>query len=134
MKIEFQNEKIIVYLYRYVLDLENVEKLNKEVRNLFVKLIKTYNIDFFGYSKVHIYNNKKYGSILEIEKIYNNEFNREIIDLKLVIHEDTIFKFVFDDKYFDELEYFKGKFYLDMDKVNNLYKYLEFGKVIYCPK
>lgn len=134
MKIECLEDKVIIYLYRYILDFDNMEKLNSQVKNIFIKLIKVYKLDFFGYSKVHIYNHKKYGSILEIEKIYNSEFNSDIIDLKLVIHDDTEFLLEFDDRYFNELEYKGGKYYLNLDKVDNLYKYLEFGKIIYCSK
>ena len=101
MKIEYKDNKIIIYLYRYKLDIRDIEKLNKEIKSIFIKLIKVYKMDFFGYSKVHVYENKKYGSILEIEKIYQNDFNLDIIDLKLIIHEDAKFYLEMNDYLFD---------------------------------
>lgn len=135
MKIEMEDNKIIVYLFRYVLDLHNMEKLNKEIKNIFIKLIKIYDLDFFGYSKVDIYVNKKYGCILEIDKIYNNDFNKDIIDLKLVIHENIPFYLEISDYIVEEL-YNKifiknNKFYIDLVDIDNLAKYIEFGNIRY---
>ena len=138
MKIEYKENKIIIYLYRYKLDINNVEKLNKEIKNIFIKLIKVYKMDFFGYSKVHVYENKKYGSILEIEKIYNNEFNLDIIDLKLIIHENTKFYLEMDDYVLDkEISnmFFKdNKYYVNIEKIDNITPLIEFGKIIYQNK
>ena len=64
MKIEYSNNKIIIYLFKYDLTYDNVSSLNTEIKNIFIKLIKIYKLDFFGYFKVIIYRNKKYGSIL----------------------------------------------------------------------
>ena len=135
MKIECIEKKIIIYLYKTMLDFDNIEKLNEDIKSIFVKMIKIYNLDFFGYSKVHIYENKKYGSVLEIEKIYNNDFNMDIIDLKLVVHKDTPFYLEFNDYLFDEKKndviVRDNKFYLDLDKIDNIYEYIEFGKIVY---
>lgn len=138
MKIELINDKIIIYLYKYQLSFDSTVKLNDEIKSLFIKLIKVYHLDFFGYSKVHIYENKKYGSILEIEKIYNSEFNIEIIDLKLLVHRNTLFYLVFDDYY----EFLKdkqmviknNKYYVDINLFDNILKYIEYGGIIYLKK
>ena len=134
MKIESKDEKLVVYLYRYHLTIDDIDKLNREIKNIFIKLIKYYHLDFFGYSKVSVYYNKYYGSVLEIEKIYNNEFNREIIDLKLLIYNNTKFFLEFEDYPFSKempFVYENNKFYVDLENIDNIYKYIEFGKVIY---
>lgn len=135
MKIECIDEKITVYLHRYKLNVDNIEKLNKDIKNLFIKLIKVYKLPVLGYSKVYIYHNDKYGSILEIEKIYNNEYNMDIIDLKLIVFKDVLMYLEFDDFYFkdDNLLFKNNKYYLDISKIDNLYKYIEFGKIV-CEK
>lgn len=135
MKIESKDNLIYIYLYRYKLDFSDMNNLNKEIKNVFIKLIKVYKLDFFGYSKVNIYENKKYGCILEIEKIYNNEFNDDLIDLKLIIHENTPFYLEFDDYLFDffdkQVIRENNKYYLNLEDIDNLYKYIEFGKIVY---
>ena len=135
MKMECVDKKTIVYLYQTKLDYHNLEELNKQIKSLFIKLMKVYKIDFFGYNKVSIYENKKYGSILEIEKIYNNEFNFDIIDLKLIVHRDMPFFLEFDDYVFDifldKIIIRNNKYYLNIDDIDNIYNYLEFGKIVY---
>ncbi len=138
MKIEYQGDKIIIYLYRYKINLNNLEKLNEDVKNVFIKLIKTYRLNLFGYSKVHLYENKKYGIIFEIEKVYQGDFLKEIIDLKLLLHEDATFYLEMEsyplDKKNDDIFYQNGKFYWNIEKIDNLLKYLELGRIIYDKK
>ena len=133
MKIECTDNKIIIYLHRYKLNIDNIEELNKSIKNIFIKLFKVYKLPILGYSKVYIYQNDKYGSILEIEKIYNNDYNLDIIDLKLIIFKDVPMYLEFDDYYFINKQMFikNNKYYLNINNINDLWKYLEFGKVIY---
>lgn len=137
MKIECIDNKIIVYLYKYKLSFDNIEKLNNEIKSIFIKLIKKYHFDFFGYSKVDIYENKKYGSILEINKIYNSDFNIEIIDLKLSVHRNMPFYLKIDD-YFSfmsrKITVKEDKFYININDIDNILEYIEYGKIIYREK
>ncbi len=135
MKIEISSSGTIVYLYRYSFDLDDISRLNQEIKAVFVRLIKTYHIDFFGYSLVHLYNNKNYGTILEIEKNYNDDFNLGIIDLKLDIHDNQTFYLEFDDYLFDELVdkmfVLNNKYYINITDVDSIVPYLEYGRLIY---
>ena len=107
MKIEVKEDKTIVYLYKYELSFDNIEKLNKEVKNIFIKLIKVYNLDLHGFLKVYVYCNKIYGYVLEIETLYDNS-DFEAVDLKLVIYENCEFYFK-TDYYFLVNDFNKGK-------------------------
>ena len=133
MKIKYLDNKIIVYLPGNRLTINNIEELNKEIKNIIIKLIKRYNIDFYGYSKVTIYNNEYYGNILEIEKIYQTY--QKNIDLKIIIYRFITMYLEFDDYLFldrpKDLIIKDGKYYLKIDKNLNLLKYIEYGKVIY---
>ena len=134
MKIEYKDEKTIIYLYRERLNIDNIDILNKQIKNIFLKLIKFYKMDFFGFSKVKVFYNEKYGSILEIEKIYSNEYNRDIIDLKLVIYRNVKILLEFDDYYFKDIKNIimkNNKFYLNINDAENIIDYIEFGKIIY---
>ena len=134
MKIECKDDKVIIYLYQYQLDFDNKDKLNREVKNIFIKLIKKYKMDFFGYSLVHIYENNKYGVIMEISSIYKNEFNVDIIDLKLIIHKNIPFYLELDDYMFDyPVDYFveNSKYYINIKDIDNIIQYIEYGKIVY---
>ncbi len=138
MKIEFKDSKTIVYMYNYFLNYEDNEKIKDDIKNIFIKLIKNYQVDLYGYSKVNVYINKKYGSILEIEKIYNSEYNKDIIDLKIIIHKDIHLYLVMEDYLFENEEnviIYGNKYYINIDYIDNINKYIEFGSIIYeCPK
>ncbi len=134
MKIECIDDKIIVYLYNDTLPFDDINLLNKKIKELFIKIIKTYHLNFFGYSVVNIYHNDYYGSILEIEKIYNSDFNIDIMDLKVIIHKNVdFFLEIDDDLYVDSSDFTinNDKYYINLSKINNIYKYIEYGKIVY---
>jgi len=135
MKIENIDEKVVIYLYRYFLSYDDKDKLNQEIKNIFLKLIKIYNYDFFGFNKVTIYENKIYGCIIEIEKIYSDSLYQDIIDLKVVVYNNVSFYFEFDDYIFPfynkDIVKNNNKYYIKIDNSKKLYKYLEYGKIIY---
>ena len=136
MKIEFNNDKIIIYLYQIKLNFDNLNTLNSDIKKILIKLIDKYNVNLFGYSKVNIYHNNKYGSILEIEKIYNNdEFNVSTIDLRIIVYRNVPMFLEFDDFYFvkkpKHLIMKNNKYYIDINDINNIIKYIEFGKIKY---
>lgn len=123
---------INVYLYKYFLDYDSKDKLHREIKELFVNLIKNYNLDLFGYFKVDIYENKKYGCILEINKIYGD--NTEFIDLKIILHRKTTFYLVMDEYYYFDLKdilYRNNKYLINIENIDNLDKYIEYGEINY---
>ena len=134
MKIEFKEDKTIVYLYKYSLSFDNIEKLNKEIKNIFIKLIKVYNLDLHGFLKVYVYCNKIYGYVLVIETLYNDS-DFEAVDLKLVIYENCEFYFKTDDyflvKRFDKIYYDDEFFYVNLVDLDNLIKFIDFGEIVY---
>lgn len=135
MKIEYSDNKIIVYNYCYLLNINDVEKLHNDIKKIFLKLIKSYHINLIGYNIVNVYQHNNYGCILEIENLYNDNFNIDIIDLKLIVHQKQDFYLEFNDYLFNEylkdIIYYNNKYYLNIDKIENIYKYIEFGKIVY---
>lgn len=134
MKIEAKEDKTIVFLYKYELSFDNIEKLNKEVKNIFIKLIKVYNLDLHGFLKVYVYCNKIYGYVLEIETLYNDS-DFEAVDLKLVIYENCEFYFKTIDYFlvnkFEKVYYDEEYFYVNVKELDDLIKFIEFGEIIY---
>lgn len=132
MKIEYQNDLLIVYLYKYIFSFNHKEELYKEIKNLFINLIKNYHLDLNGYFKVDIYENLKYGVVLEINKIYGN--SNDFIDLKIILHHNTKFYLVMDDYHFfnnHDVIIKDNKYYIDIEKIDNILKYVEFGIIKY---
>lgn len=136
MKIEFVPDKVIIYLYRDRLSINNIDILNKEIKNIFINLIKKYHLDFFGYSKVSIYNNPKYGNIMEIEKIYDHDFSSNVIDLKIIVYKNAPMYLKFDDYYFNIMQrritnHRNKEYLINISDIDNITKYIEYGKISY---
>ena len=135
MKIECIDNKIIVYIYQYLLNINEMKELYNEIKRIILKLINSYHFNFFGYNIVNVYQNDCYGCILEIENIYNDSFNNNIIDLKLIVHQKQDFYLEFNDYLFNEniknIIYYNNKYYLKISKIDNIYKYIELGKIVY---
>lgn len=134
MKIDVKEDKIIVYLYKYKLSFDNLEKLTNDIKNIFVKLIKVYNVDLHGYLKVLLYCNKIYGYVLEIESLYT-DYDFETIDLKLVIYDNCEFYFKTNNYFIvegiDKVYYNNGAFYVNLKLLNDLINVIEHGEIIY---
>ena len=134
MKVEFNENKIYVYLYQNDIDINNIENLNNKIKIIFIKIIKKYNLDLYGFNKVVIYHNTKYGIVLEIEKIYSI-YPSKIIDLKIIIYKNTLMYLEFDDYYFvnkpKNLIIKNNKYYLNIDNIKNITDYIEYGKLIF---
>ena len=132
MKIEKIDNKVIIYLFNEHVDINDINNLNKKIKDIFLRIMKRGNCDFFGYNKVNVYHNKYYGIILEVEKIYSSESNYPMIDLKIVIYKDVPMYLVFDDYYdFKKLKRHNGKYYLEISNKVNINKYIEYGVVKY---
>lgn len=135
MKIELNDDTVIIYLYNNKVDINNIDEINKLVKDIFIKLIKRYQLDYFGLSKVTIYHNKNYGLVMEIVKIYSSEYYHKTIDLKLTIYKDTLMYLEFDDYLFSSkpknLIIKNNKYYLNIDSISNINKYIEYGRLIF---
>ena len=135
MKIEDMDNKIIIYLYNSTINIDDTIELNNKIKDVFIKIMKRNNYDFFGYNEVTIYHNSNYGIILEVEKKTDNSFNYRTIDLKIKVYKDVLMYLEFDDYCFNnrpkKLIYYDNKYYLKIDRKLNIYKYLEFAKIKY---
>ena len=133
MKIENVDGKTIVYLYDEIIDIDDISNLNKKIKDVFIRIMKRGNYDFYGYSKVSVYHNDNYGIILEVEKIYNSD-NYQIIDLKIIVYKYVPMYLEFDDYYdfFNDKEIISNsKYYLKINDKLDIYKYIEYGRIKY---
>ncbi len=135
MKIELTNEKIVVYLNNYYFNTSDKDKLIREIKDLFIKLIKIYKLSFSGIYKVNLYENKLYGSILEIIKQEELLFSSDLIDIKVSVkkNNDIYLKtsdyFVFED--YQNIYYKDNNYYLNILDTSNYLKLIEFCKIVY---
>ena len=136
MKLIFNNNKIIIYLNKKLI-LENA-KLESYFKKLFLKIKDKYNIKIIGYYNINVYNDKNYGSIIEMENQdldYYNYFNQ--IDMEIKINKND-FLYQIDYEYLTKellskvnVYKYNEKLYLKILDSNIINKILEFSKEKY---
>ena len=80
---------------------EDIDELENNFRNIFIRLRNLYDIDIQGYFKVDIYKDKYIGAIIEIQKDDMEYFDYldSQIDMNISIHNDEIILFEVIDLY-----------------------------------
>lgn len=95
-------DSIILFLSDMDFSLEeDIEELENNFRNIFIRLRDLYDIDIQGYFRVDIYKDKYIGIIVDIKK-EDMEFFDYLdgqIDMHISIHADEVILFEVDDLY-----------------------------------
>lgn len=138
MKIEEIDDLIVVYLMNTYFESINKNNLLSQIKDIFIRLIEYYHYELKGIYNVYLYENIKYGTVIEINKTDELLFSREIIDIKLKIYNNKKFYFKTNDifyiKNYKNIYYDNGYYYINLDDVDNLLNIIEYGKIIYKEK
>lgn len=120
MKIISNGDKLSVFVINNKdIDLNNLDMYMKE---LIIKLRRKYRKDIYGFYKVDVYVKDKIGMIIDFNLEEEIDFFRDLVDLKVVVHEeaDVFLKFsdyfLFDKK---KVYFFEGEYYVDIDDVSD---------------
>ena len=134
MKIISNGDKLSVFVIdNKDIDLDNLDMYMKE---LIIKLRRKYRKDIYGFYKVDVYVKDKIGMIIDFNLEEEIDFFRDLVDLKVVVHEeaDVFLKFsdyfLFDKK---KVYFFEGEYYVDIDDLSDkeFLEKLEFCDTIY---
>ena len=136
MKIQVQDsDKIILYLYNYFFKTEEKDIIVREIKKIFIRLIKNYHFKIGGIYDVLVYENKNYGTILEIEKKEELLFNQDLIDIKVRIIKDIDFYYKTSDYFiienYNNIYYQDNYYYLKINNNLDLISLSEFGSIEY---
>ena len=136
MKIKELDDKIIIYLRDYFF-IDNLKEITIEIKDLFNRLFNYYHIELSGLYEVIIFDNIKYGSIIEIIK-KEDLFNKNIIDVKVKLFKNNNFYFKTKDYFiiskYNNIYYDNNYYYININNIDNLNKVIEFGNIIYNKK
>lgn len=130
-----EDDKIVLYLYDYYFMSNDKKIITDNIKELFIRLINKYHLKIHGLYEVYIYENKKYGTILEIKKQSELLFNQDLIDIKVKIFKDiniylkTNNYFILDN--YKNIYYFDNCYYINIDNIDNIINVIEFVDVIY---
>lgn len=147
MKIDsIEQSKMVIYLNFFNKENEpfkNIDDLEENFKNLFLRLKTYYNMDIRGYYEIQVYYDKMYGLILEIEKEdieYIDYFNNQI-DMKIISNNTTFLYqipdyFMINKDIYNKINIYKYKnnLYLEIKddlKNKDFINILEHSKIIY---
>ena len=120
MKIISNGDKLSVFVINNKdIDLNNLDTYMKE---LIIKLRRKYRKDIYGFYKVDVYVKDKIGMIIDFNLEEEIDFFRDLVDLKVVVHEDVDVFLKFSDYFlFDKKKvyFFEGEYYVDIDDVSD---------------
>ena len=136
MKVQvLENDKIVLYLYNYFFKSTEKDIITRKIKEIFLKLIKYYNINMGGVYNVLVYENSIYGTVLEIEKTSELLFNPDLIDIKVKMYKNVDFYFKTPDyfilKSYQNVYYENNNYYINLKDLDNLVSFLEFGTIDY---
>ncbi|MGI6329692.1 MAG: hypothetical protein ACOXZR_02385 [Bacilli bacterium] len=148
MKISFfDNEKFVLYLNKYYikdLKLDDEKEMEIYFKKLFLRLKNNYKLKLGGYYNIKIYSNKRYGLVIEVEKLISEYFKvyGNNVEMRIAIILDNLFLYEIEDyffikeikKYLKNVYYKDLKYYLEIDEEIDEKTYsflLENSKVVY---
>lgn len=138
MKIEMiNNEYIDIYINPY--NFKNIHVLNKDsilesIKDHLLIINNRYKLYLSGFYKIKAYFNKKAGLFLNVIKIDDSDFSNDA-DFRIILFQNE--KFLFEVEDYDIIEtipkkiFYKDKFYVDIDDIENINSLIDMGKVIY---
>ena len=138
MKIEDNDDLIIIYLIDTFYGNLEKNELIKEIKKIFIRLTEYYDYKLQGIFDVYLYENMKYGTVLEIISKDELLFRREYIDINLKIFKNIKFYFKTKDYFiinkYKNIYYYKNNYYIDIENIDNYLKVLEHGMLLYKEK
>lgn len=144
MKIDFINNAYIVYLNKYNIidmDFSNTKVLEKNLKDLLLRLKKYYKIDIKGYYNITVYIDEYYGAVLKIEE--DNDYYDYFDDTIAIRMKKVKSNFVYEvddssyiDSYIDKfkISFIDNKIFLTISNELSEYQYLnllEVSNIIY---
>ena len=136
MKISTLDDKIIIHLNKNINNLKDRENLERYIKSI-ITLIKKKNVEIkSGLYVAKVYQNNNYGLIIELELMEELELFKDIIDLKILIYDNSKMYLEIDDYFLvigHKKKKYNHKFYLNINDLNtkDLLSFLEFGNIIY---
>lgn len=113
MKIEYKNNSYIVYLNKYNtinIDFSDSKALEKDLKNLLLRLKKHYKLNINGYCNITVYTDDNYGAILKIK-------------------EDNNYYDYFDDTLIVRIKKVKQNFLYEIDDISYINEYINKFKI-----
>lgn len=125
MKI-VNDDKIIIYLKNIYLTNKKIDKIENNLKEIFITLRDKYNIQIKGFYIVDIYIDERYGIIIELKKEdIEFDYYEEQIDMKITFHYKKFLLKTNNIERYKRIYFYNNNYYVD--NIDDI----EFGEIIY---
>ena len=138
MKTIIKNENLTIYIYKYEIKENLLEKqaLENYIKKIIINIKKRYIKNINGFFTAKVYYNNKYGMILDIIKEDELDFFKDILDIKVSINYESDIFLSFEDYFLvkNKKIYYKDQnYYINNNDLEDkeILKLSEFSKIIY---
>ena len=138
MKITLKDNLIYIFINKKLINesLEKEEEIYGFIKDIVLKLKKKRIQDISGLYNVYVYQNSKYGLILELTKEDEIEFFQDIIDLKVNIIKNSPIYLELEDIFLIKninKKIINKKYYVNINDLDEkqFLKLIEFSKIIF---
>lgn len=136
MKVEMiSSNQFSIFLnstYLKTKDFDDKDKIIDSVKSFVKKVRKRLRLS--GFYKLKVFVNKNVGIFIDALKIDSVDYTN-VLDLRVIVLSDEKIFFETDDYFLisdlPRIRYFHNKFYCQVDDMDDIYKYIEFGSFIY---
>ena len=137
-------ENIIIFIPNKLINFNYKEEkdIEKFLKDKIIKLKKKYHKDISGFYNVNVYQNNKYGLIIELIHESDIDFFKDLIDIKVNVYYDSDIYLELDDYFLIEKYknkyFYNNKYYISIDDIpyidiialSDFYKYIYGNKLI----
>ena len=137
MKVEITDDGLRIFVqnvYFKNLDWDNKEEVALRIKDLFIKIKKRYSLFIKGLYKVKVYPHK-IGVIIEAILIDEDNYNNVDVDLRIIVlYQKDIYLKIDDHDFLGDLDisyFYKDSYYVDLNEIDDIYKYIEYGNIVF---
>ena len=137
MRIEIIDDGIKIFIQNGFIkniDWDDKEQVVESIKNLFNKIRKKYHLYIKGLYKVKVYPNK-IGTYIEAIQLEEESYTNADLDLRIILVLQKELYLKIDDSSFainTDLPYFykNNSYYIDVDNIDDITPYIEFGTIV----
>jgi len=118
----------------FSVDFDSKEEIIGLVKEFIIKIQDLYCLNMNGFYKIRVFPNKVIGLFMEIEKMDDIEYEKNI-DLRIIVYLNEKFYLKVDD--FDFVPYnissiyYMDHYYMNMNDIEEILSLIEYGEIVY---
>lgn len=133
--LDYDNKYYYLFIKNRNLNNSKKDEIEKLLKDVFLYIQDFLHIDIRGFFEVNIYIQNNIGIFIKILLKEEYSLYNKSVDLKIIVHKNEKFYFKTEDydiiSFLNNIYYYNNCFYVKLEDDINLYKFIDFGKIVY---